>query len=241
MAAFDAVVNLAGESLFAKRWSKKQKKILGESRWDATRTLAAGINSSQKPPKVFISGSAVGWYGSRDNAILDEKSGYIDGFLHRICKQWEKEAYAADNSTRLCIIRTGVVLSESGGMLSALKPMFKLGLGAVIGSGDQYISWIHIDDAVSAITYLLNNDSASGIYNMCSPEPVTNREFSRELAVSLGRPCFLRIPAFFMKFLLGERALLATEGQRVLPGKLENAGFNFKYRDIRSCLKQINA
>ncbi len=235
----DAVVNLAGEPLWGKRWTPRQKHVLRTSRVGITGKISALINSADNPPKVFISGSAVGYYGAQGDGIIGESSPWNGGFLHDLCAEWEDAAFAAKEKTRVCAIRTGVVLSGNGGMLSALTPLFRLGLGAAIGNGKQYVSWLHISDMVGAVIFLLNNDSAGGVYNMCAPNPVTNTEFSKELALALHRPCLFRIPALVPKLLFGGAAELATEGQRAVPEKLREAGYEFKFPDIKGALADI--
>lgn len=235
----DAVVNLAGEPLWGKRWAHRQKEILRTSRVGIAEKISALINSADNPPKVFISGSAVGYYGAQGDGTIGESSPWNGGFLHDLCAEWEAAAFAAKEKTRVCAIRTGVVLSGNGGMLSVLAPLFRLGLGAAIGSGKQYVSWLHVSDMAGAVIFLLNNDSARGVYNMCAPNPVANKEFSKELAASLHRPCLFRIPAFVPKLLFGGAAVLATEGQRAVPDRLIEAGYKFKFPNIKGALADI--
>lgn len=233
----DVVVNLAGESIAGKRWSKQQKEKLQNSRWQITRRLSELINGSKTPPQVFISGSAVGYYGSQGDTALTESDPPHKEFTNQLCEQWE--AYAMEAKTRVCILRTGIVLSSDGGMLAQMALPFKLGLGATIGSGRQYISWVHIWDMVNAILFLIDNSSAQGAYNVTSPNPVTNKAFSKSLAKSVHRPCLFWIPSFLVKLVLGETSTLLVDGQRVIPQKLTDAGYKFTFEDIDAALSSI--
>ncbi len=239
---YDAVINLAGESIAGGRWTEKRKDALSNSRLRMTQKLAALIKNSQNPPKVFISGSAIGYYGAQGDNVITEESGFHDEFTHRLCKQWEAYAMEAQRSdTRVCILRTGIVLSSQGGMLSKMAPPFKMGLGSVLGKGNQYISWIHIDDMVRAIIFLLENTEVQGVFNMTSPNPVTNKEFSYALARSLNRPCFFKIPALLISAAMGEASTLLLDGQRAIPKRLEEIGYTFSFPNIDEALKNIFA
>lgn len=234
----DAVVNLAGAPIVDKRWSESRKQLLRGSRIDLTRKLAAWMASREQPPSVLISGSAIGYYGSHQDEVLDETGATESGFPHQLCHAWEQEALAAESgSTRVCLIRTGIVLGPGGGALAKMLPAFRLGLGGPIGKGNQWMSWIHLDDEVGAILYLLDNPSLRGPFNLTAPEPVTNEVFSKALGKALKKPAFFRVPEFVMSLLLGEASELLLEGQRVVPVRLNSAGYEFKYRNLDAALK----
>ncbi len=234
----DAVVNLAGAPIVDKRWTEKRKQILRASRIDLTRELVAWMGRRQQPPSVLISGSAIGFYGSHQDEVLDESGTVSSGFPHHLCHAWEQVASTAETeSTRVCLIRTGVVLGAGGGALAKMLPAFRLGLGGPIGKGNQWMSWIHLDDEIGAILYLLDNPSLRGPFNLTAPEPVTNEVFSQTLAKVLKKPAFFRVPEFVMSLLLGEASELLLEGQRVVPVRLNSAGYEFKYRSLEAALK----
>lgn len=237
---YDAVINLAGESIGEGRWSDERKKRLIGSRVNTTQKLADLINNSNNRPSVFISGSATGYYGAQGDNILTEESSYHDEFTHELCKEWEARAMqAGSDATRVCILRTGVVLASEGGMLPKMSLPFKLGLGSILGKGSQYISWIHIDDMVNGIIFLLENANARGAFNMTSPKPVTNKVFSKNLARALHRPCLFKVPGFVISTVMGEASTLVLDGQRVIPQKLKNLGFRFLFEDIDKALDDV--
>ncbi|MEW9799179.1 TIGR01777 family oxidoreductase [Alteromonas sp. CYL-A6] len=241
MNTIDAVINLAGEPIADKRWTPQQKQRICDSRWTLTARLASMINDCETPPGVFLSGSAIGYYGRQGDTLVTEATTDVhDEFTHQVCAKWEAIAEGVDQSkTRLCLLRTGVVLNAGEGALARMALPFKLGIGGKIGSGEQYLSWIHIDDMVSAMLYLLSHDSCRGVYNMTAPEPVTNKVFSQALARALHRPCLFTVPAFSMKLLMGEAADMVLTGQRVVPARLQEAGFSFRYADADSALTAI--
>lgn len=236
----DAVVHLAGENI-GQRWTEERKQRMWRSRVEGARLLADAIASVSSPPRTFISASATGYYGDRGDEALDEDAGPGRGFLAELCQAWEEAAQgAARAGTRVVNPRFGVVMSDKGGALARLLPLFRLGLGGALGDGRQYMSWIDIEDLVSAVLFLLRRDDLSGPVNVTSPNPVTNEEFTRTLARVLGRPAFLRVPAFALKAMMGQMAeetLLA--GQRVLPRKLHQAGFAFQYPDLEGSLRHV--
>ncbi|MGF1739076.1 TIGR01777 family oxidoreductase [Photobacterium satsumensis] len=244
---FNAVINLAGEPIINKRWSPQQKKKICHSRWGLTEHLVEKIQAGSQPPHTFISGSAVGIYGDQLDTVIDESfaiSNQVkhDDFAHHVCQRWEEIANeASSEQTRVCLLRTGIVLGKHGGALAKMLPPYQLGLGGPIGNGSQYTPWIHLQDMVDAIVFLLQTPSASGAFNLTAPEPVTNKVFSQSLAKALRRPHFLFTPAFVLKVVLGEASSLLLEGQRAVPQKLEALGFDFSYRDIDSALKAIVA
>ena len=239
---FDAVVNLAGEPIVQKRWSKKQKAVIESSRWDTTSKLVELIKAGESPPSVFISGSAIGYYGRQGDTDIDESFDKPNNeFSHQLCKKWEDIALqAASDETRVCILRTGIVLSSKGGALEKMLPVFRLGLGGPIGDGEQYMSWIHIDDMLNAIMHLLIHPECEGIYNLTSPNPVTNKAFSETLAKHIQRPCFMKTPAFVMKAMMGEMSELLVYGQKVIPQRLIDSGFQFAYPGLKDALNHLN-
>lgn len=237
---YDAVINLAGESIAKKRWTKKQKEKLCNSRWNITRRLTELIKLSHTPPRLFISGSAIGYYGAQRDNVINENSEPHDEFTYQLCKKWESLAMAADGRhTRVCIIRTGIVLSNKGGMLSMLTLPFKAGLGSVLGSGKQYISWIHINDMVNGIIFLLDTPEARGPFNFSSPNPVTNKRFCNVLSTTLYRPRIFHIPSFLVKMAMGESATLIVDGQRAIPQHLLDLHYRFSFEHLDEALKNL--
>ncbi|KAA8996991.1 TIGR01777 family protein [Affinibrenneria salicis] len=237
---FDGVINLAGEPIADKRWSERQKQRLCRSRWEITERLTQLINASSEPPGVLISGSAVGYYGDQGAALVNEDETPVNEFTHRLCARWESLAQAAESErTRVCLLRTGVVLSAEGGALAKMLPLFRFGLGGPLGSGKQYLPWIHIDDMVNAILYLLDNPILRGPFNMVSPWPVRNEQFTATLAQTLDRPGFMRAPAWAIRLALGEAAVLVLGGQRAIPGRLEAAGFGFRFFELKEALQDL--
>ncbi|MBR9827322.1 MAG: TIGR01777 family protein [Oceanospirillales bacterium] len=235
----DAVVNLAGAPIVDRRWTSSRKRLLRDSRIKTTEALVRWMREQPTPPAVLVSGSAIGYYGSHQDEVLGESAGSTPGFPHELCRDWEQAALDASvPGTRVCLIRTGVVLGQ-GGALAKMLPAFRLGLGGPIGNGLQWMSWIHLDDEVGAILYLLDNPALSGPFNLTAPEPVTNEEFSKTLAAVLGRPAFMRVPAIVMKVLLGEASELLVEGQRVVPEHLNTAGYVFKHPHLESALRAV--
>lgn len=236
----DIVVNLAGEPIADHRWTDKRKQLLESSRIELTQVLVQWLASREQKPQKLISGSAIGWYGDMGDQTLTEKSSYHDEYTHQLCEKWEKVALEAEHlNIPVCILRTGLVLSNTGGVLKKMLLPFKLGLGGRIGDGQHYMSWIHIEDEVNLILFLANTPSASGIFNATAPEPVTNQEFSSNLAKSLHRPCVFITPAFPLRIALGELARLLTTGQRVIPEKAQAEGFKFHYTNLQHALNQL--
>ncbi|MBW2957004.1 TIGR01777 family oxidoreductase [Hafnia paralvei] len=237
---YDAVINLAGEPIADKRWSEEQKQRLCHSRWDITQRIVELIHNSTKPPSVLLSGSAVGYYGDQDEALVTEEDPPHHEFTHDLCARWEGLALqAASDKTRVCLMRTGIVLSPNGGALSKMLPLFRLGLGGEMGSGRQYMPWIHIDDMVNAILYLLECPTLNGPFNMTAPYPVHNEQFIATLGEILGRPTVVRTPAFAIKTLMGEASVLVLTGQRAVPKRLEEAGFGFRYFELEDALRNV--
>lgn len=235
----DAVINLAGEPIADKRWTEEQKQRLCNSRWHITQKLVELFAASTQPPAVLISGSAAGYYGDLGEVVVTEEEPPHNEFTHKLCARWEQIACEAQSDhTRVCLLRTGVVLAPKGGILGKMAPPFKLGLGGPIGSGRQYLAWIHIDDMVNGIIWLLDND-LRGPYNMVSPYPVRNEQFAHALGHVLHRPAVLRAPATAVRLLMGESSVLVLGGQRALPKRLEESGFGFRWYDLEEALSDV--
>ena len=233
----DIVINLAGESIVNKRWTKKQKDLLYKSRIITTQLLVNAINNANKKPKKLINASAVGIYGNRGDEKLIETSSPGNDFLANICKDWEAETNKV--KTNVAILRIGIVLSRGGGALEKILPPFKMFIGGPLGSGKQWMPWIHIKDIAGLIKFAIENDNVTGILNATSPNPVTNKEFSNILGKVLHRPSFMPVPAFALRLLLGEMADLLLGGQKVIPERAIQIGYKFKYPDLESALRKI--
>lgn len=234
----DAVVHLAGEPIADRRWSEDQKTRILESRTTTTALLAHAIADAENPPSVFLSGSAIGFYGDRGDEQLSEVSSVGEGFLAEVVRAWEHAATPAHTSTRLAYLRTGVVLAADGGALKAQLPFFKLGIGGRIGDGRQWLSWISIQDMVQGIIWLLDND-VSGPVNMTAPNPVTNAEFTKTLGAALGRPTILPTPKAVMWAKFGRELTqqLLYASQRVEPAALLAGGYQFRQPDLAGALQ----
>jgi uncharacterized protein (TIGR01777 family) len=237
----DAIINLAGEPIADKKWSAAQKQKLISSRLNTTESVVKLIERLDKKPECLISASAIGYYGAQAENIITESSAPNKEFTHELCKSWEDSAHkASQTNVRVCIIRLGVVLGKNGGALKKMLPAFKLGLGGKIGSGKQYFSWVHIDDVVSAINFLIENKNSNGVYNLTSPSPVTNTEFTQALGFALKRPTFFNMPAFVVKKIFGEMGdRLLLNGQRVFPENLLKSGFSFKFEKLNKAFDSI--
>lgn len=235
---FDAVINLAGEGIADKRWSESRKQALRDSRVALTRTLVDVIRSWEAPPEVFVSGSAVGFYGDQGSKLVTEDTAPVDEFTHQMCRDWENQALSlASDHTRVCLSRTGIVAGPGGGFLKRMLLPFKLGLGGRIGDGRQFMPWIHRDDVVSALIWMLETPEANGAYNVVSPNPVTNRQFTATLAKVLHRPAIFPVPAAVLKVALGDMAGLLLTGQQAIPKKLTDEGFSFRYKELEGALE----
>ncbi len=239
---FDVVINLAGEPIADKRWSDRQKQRISSSRLDTTQKLIAYFEAIEHKPKLFISGSAIGYYGIDESSdIVDETGSGDESFSSQLCQQWETTALQAEAlGIRTCLLRTGIVLGKGGGVLRKMLPPFKMALGGKIGNGQQWMSWIHLDDLVGIILYCINHDDLKNAINGTSPNPVTNRAFTKALGQALKRPTVLPIPAFVVKLLMGqmgEELLLA--GKKVLPTKMLDAGYQFQYQELEKALLDI--
>lgn len=237
----NTIINLAGEPIGDKRWSTFQKEKICQSRWDITKKLTELINQAQNPPSLLISGSAIGIYGRQTSVSIDESyTQYHKEFTHMVCEKWEKLALEAEsNNTRVAILRTGVVLDSEAGALAKMLLPFKLGLGGKISHGQQYMSWIHIEDMISAILHIKDTPALKGVINITANNPVTNAVFSENLAAVLQRPLLFTTPAIILKIIFGEMADLLLFGQNVVPRKLINSGFNFQYPTIDIALKDL--
>ncbi|WP_199611389.1 TIGR01777 family oxidoreductase [Flocculibacter collagenilyticus] len=237
----DAIINLAGEPIANKRWSEQQKRKITKSRWHLTEQITKRIQEATSPPHTLLSGSAVGYYGRQGHVpITEDFDRCHPEFSHEVCKKWEELAMAAQSDrTRVCVLRTGVVLGPKGGALSKMLPAYKACLGGPISSGKQVMSWIHLNDTVAAILFLLENRHLNGPFNLTAPNPVTNKEFSHILSKTLSRPDFLTMPKFVMETLFGEMSELLLYGQNVHPKRLQDAGFRFRFGSLNKALENI--
>jgi uncharacterized protein (TIGR01777 family) len=235
----DAVVNLAGESLGDKRWSPQRKALLRDSRILATRSLAAAVRAAAKPPAVFVSASGVDYYApGADRKTEESPAGST--FLAQLCEDWESEARKADRpDMRIAIVRSGVVLERSGGALPRLVTPFKLFVGGPLGSGRQYMSWIHRLDWVEMVRWIVQTPEAAGPINVTAPHPVTSRQFARALGSALRRPSFVPAPSFAMKMAVGEFANCVLTGHRVIPARAQALGYHFRYPEIDIAFRGI--
>ena len=257
VSGFDAVVHLAGESVVG-RWTEEKKKAIRESRVQGTRNLATALAQSEAKPRVLVCASAVGFYGTRGDEILREESRGGQGFLSEVCREWEDASrIAAEAGIRTVNLRIGLVLSAKGGALANMLKPFKLGLGGRIGSGQQWWSWIHVDDIVGGIHHAIGtepgvgpangpgnvpgNGPMSGPVNLAGPNPVRNAEFTKVLASVLGRPAFFPVPEFALRLAFGKMAAeeLLLASQRVEPGKLGASGYAFRFRELRAALENL--
>jgi uncharacterized protein len=238
----DAVVNLAGEGIGDKRWTPQRKAAIMDSRINPTRSLVAAIASTINRPRVFISGSAVGYYGPSGSEPKTEAAPAGDNFLAHVCEDWEAEARRAETTTRVVLLRSGVVLERSGGALPKLTRPFKFFAGGPLGSGRQYVSWIHRIDWVEMVRWIVETPAIAGPVNATAPVPVTSRELARAIGRALHRPSMLPAPGFALSLLLGEMSgpLLLT-GQRVVPARAQSLGFHFRYPEIDQAFRGIFA
>jgi uncharacterized protein (TIGR01777 family) len=237
----DAVINLAGEGIADKRWTDERKRGILDSRVLATRALSDGIRGCAHPPRLFLSASAIGVYGVRGDEELTERSNAGTDFLATVCRAWEKEAREAVGVTRVVLLRTGVVLASDGGALPRMALPFRFHVGGRLGSGRQYISWIHVDDWVGMVRWMVSNAASSGPVNVTAPSPVTNEQFTRGLAAAMHRPARFPVPAFALRAMLGREMAdaLLLGGQRVLPATAQQLGFQFKFAQLEPALRDI--
>jgi uncharacterized protein (TIGR01777 family) len=238
---FDAVINLAGDNVASERWTPEKKRRIRNSRVLGTRHLVEALRKQQSKPKIFISASAIGFYGNRGDEILTEDSQKGEGFFPEVCTEWEAEALKAkDFGARVVLLRIGIVLAKEGGALKKMLLPFQLGLGGVVGSGKQWMSWIALEDLVRIIVFVLENNSVEDAINCTAPNPVTNYEFTKTLGKVLSRPTILPIPSLAIKFLFGEMGeTLLLEGNRVLPKRLQDLGFEFHFSNLEDALRGI--
>ncbi len=236
----DAVIHLAGASIAGKRWNASYKKLIMESRIASTRNIVKAIEEAEQKPSTFISSSAVGYYGNAENNILTETSESGNDFLSQVCKAWELESEKVESfGVRRISVRTGIVLSAKGGALERMLLPFKLFIGGPIGSGKQWFPWIHIDDLIRIYLFALDNPSISGIINAASPNPATMKEFALTLGKTLHRPSLFRVPFFALRIAIGEAAESVIASQRVIPKKLLESGFKFKFENVEEALRDL--
>jgi uncharacterized protein (TIGR01777 family) len=240
LAGSDAVVHLLGEPL-DQRWTERVKREIRDSRVRGTRSLVQELERlpADARPSVLVSQSATGFYGPRDDRELDEKADAGKDFLAGVVRAWEGEASAAESMLRVVETRTGVVLSTRGGAIARMLPFFRLGIGGPVAGGHQYLSWIHLDDVVGGLLFAIEDSRVSGPVNLTSPEPVTNAEFSRALGRALHRPAVLPVPAPALQLLYGEMAEVVTTGQRVVPRRLRELGFEFRFPALEPALRDV--
>lgn len=237
LSGFDAIVHLSGAPVAGRRWTPARKQLLRSSRIGSTSALVRAMLAAPAPPGVLLSASAIGWYGDTGSRAVDESAPAGLGFLAALVRDWEvAAASAAAAGVRVACLRSGVVLSRNGGMLRPLLPAFRLGLGARIGTGNQYLSWISIDDHVRAVRFLLDQPDISGPVNLTAPVPATNTEFTRALAAAVRRPAPLSLPGPAVRLALGELSSELLGSSRVLPSRLLDAGFSFDYPEIGPAL-----
>ena len=237
----DVVVNLAGAPIADRPWTRQRRKLLWASRITLTEQLLAWLESREQRPHTLLSGSAVGWYGDGGERELTEACAPVrEDFASQLCAAWEDTAQRGEAlGMRVVRVRTGLVLAAEGGMLSRLRVPFKLGLGGPIGTGRQWMPWIHLDDHVALMDFLLHNAQASGAYNLCAPHPVRNREFAQQFGKALHRPACIPLPGFVLKTALGEMSNLLLGGQRALPARALAEGFTFRFPDLPSALRDL--
>jgi len=236
----DALVNLAGASI-AQRWTTSHKAALWESRVPLTRRLVQAVRLTEGGPRTLINGSAVGFYGPHGDESLTEEAPHGSDFLASLADAWEREALAASPAARVVLLRTGIVLDRSGGALPQMARPIRWFVGGPIGSGRQYLSWIHREDWVSMVVWALTNDVVTGALNVTAPTPVTNLEFTRTLGAVLRRPTLLPAPGFALRAVLGEMADMILTGQRVVPAKARGLGFEFQYPALEAALRDLLA
>lgn len=234
------IINLAGENIGAARWTETQRKKILASRTNLTSTVIKAINKLDKKPDVLLQASAIGFYGSDYKNSFTEMSPAGKGFLAEVTQKWENATKGLHENVRLVLLRTGVVLAKDGGALAEMAKPFKLGAGGYLGSGKQWLSWIHIDDEVDAIQFLMEHHEASGIFNLTAPEPETMKCFAKEIGKALKKPSWLNVPSFAIKLAMGQRGEeLLLSSQRVLPDRLLEAGFTFQFTEARIALANI--
>ena len=236
----DAVIHLGGASVAGKRWNQSYKKEIYDSRVNTTRNLVTSIEKCERKPEVFISASAIGFYGERGDSILSEISSAGSDFLSHVCADWEKASEPLEIlNVRRAIVRTGIVLSPNDGALKKMLLPFKLFVGGSLGNGEQWFSWIHLADIISLYLFLLDNKNLKGIFNAISPEPVQMKTFARTLGKVMHKPSLFPVPKFILKLVMGESASAILASQKVKPEALLKAGFKFNYEDLESALRDL--
>lgn len=241
-ASFDVIINLAGEPIADKRWTEIQKQKIISSRIDTTDKIIEFIKTAKHKPELLISGSAIGYYGiNKTNMDIDENGTGDNSFSSDLCKQWEAAAVQANSlGVRTCFLRTGIVLGKNGGALNKMLPPFKMGLGGKIGSGQQWMPWIHLDDLVGIILHCIEHDDISGPINGTSPNPLTNKNFTKILGIVLNRPTFMSIPEAIIKLLMGQMGVeLLLSGKKILPRKITDKGYQFQYPELENALQNM--
>ncbi|TAL48689.1 MAG: TIGR01777 family protein [Methylovulum sp.] len=237
--SYQVIINLAGAPILDARWSARRKRLIRDSRICLTEQLVACITHMAVKPALLISGSAIGYYGDQGDTVLTEQSTYDEDFSAQLCRDWEQMAQQAEQfGVRVCLIRTGLVIADGGGLLQRMLPPFRLGLGGRLGNGQQWMSWIHRDDWIAIAQTMIDNASMQGAYNATAPNPVSNSEFTQTLAHCLKRPALVPIPARFLKIVLGEMSELVLGSQRVMPERLLAQGFSFRYPTLSGALNE---
>jgi len=235
-----ASINIAGYNFIPNRWTAKRKEVILQSRLEPGQAMVAAIKAAKQKPKLLIQASAAGYYGPRESEIVTESSPPGNDFLANVCVAWEATtAPVEDMGIRRIVTRTGLVLTMDGGPLPIIVLQYKLFAGGRLGDGRQWWPWIHLDDEVEAVTYLLENEAAEGVYNLTAPNPLTNDAFGKVVGQVLNRPHLIPVPAFALKLLLGEIATLVLDGQRAIPQRLQEAGFIFKYSEAKPALAYL--
>jgi len=240
--SFDVIINLAGEPIADNRWTEKQKQKIIISRIETTEKIIEFIKAAKHKPKLLINGSAIGYYGiNKTNIDIDENGTGDDSFSSELCKQWETVALKANSfGVRTCLLRTGIVLGKNAGALKKMLLPFKMGLGGKIGSGQQWMSWIHLDDLVGIILYCIEHDDLKGAINGTSPKPSTNQDFTKTLGEVLNRPTFMSIPEIIIQLLMGQMGVeLLLSGKKILPIKVSEKGYQFQYPTLKNALQNI--
>jgi len=236
----DGIINLAGEPIAGKRWSATQKARLRSSRIDATKSLVDAIAKAKVKPRFLINSSAVGYYGPHGDELVTEKTGPGQDFLSRLCVEWEEEAKKAEAfGVRVALVRTGIVLEKGRGAMAKMVPPFKMFVGGPLGSGQQWMPWIHIEDEVGLICFLIDNNAARGAFNATAPNPVTMEAFSKALGDVLNRPSWVSVPPSALALMVGEMADMLLSGQRAVPEAALQLGYTFKYPEVSDALRSL--
>lgn len=236
----NAIVNLAGAGLADSRWTTARKALIRNSRLDAGRAVVQAVQKAERKPEVVLQSSAVGYYGPRDNNVITEDAVPGVDFSAKVCVDWEASTASVESlGVRRVILRTGVVLSTKGGALPKMMLPFKFFIGGPIGSGKQWLSWIHLADEVAAIRFLIENKAAAGRFNLTAPQPVTNADFGQAIGKVMGRPAVMPTPAFALKLAFGEMSTVLLTGQRVVPERLQKLGFTFQFSEVEEALKDL--